>query len=278
VRAIRRLNNNVVVGLDSAGREVVIMGKGVGFGDLPRELPLHQVERTFYDIDASGQTVMRDLPAEVISFSARIIDIASNELPYPLSPNAVLLLADHISFAIQRTKKQLHVGMPLAYDVKQMYPMEYRLGAYAVERLRKEFQVGLQSDEAVGIALNLVNAKAAAEKGEDGDETAKVADMLEDVTGLVENYFHILVDRDSFNFSRYATHLQYLFQRIHRQTAIDSENLRLYGSLREEFPDISDCVEQISAHIKEKWGTDLSEEEKLYLILHVNRICAKEGM
>lgn len=278
MQAIRRLNNNVVVGLDSVGREVVIMGKGVGFGTLPREVKLHEVERTFYDIDSSGQNVMRDLPAQVVMFSAGIIDIASNELPYPLSPNAVLLLADHISFAIERTKKQLHVGMPLAYDVKQMYPMEYRLGAYAVERLRKEFQVGLQSDEAVGIALNLVNAKAVTEKKEDQDEAAKVADMLEDVTELVESYFHILVDRDSFNFSRYATHLQYLFQRIHRQTAIDSENLRLYGSLREEFPHISDCVEKISAHIKEKWGAELSEEEKLYLILHVNRICAKEGM
>lgn len=278
MQAIRRLNNNVVVGRDSTGREVIIMGKGIGFGDLPRELPLYQVERTFYDIDESGENVMRDLPAEVVIFSAKIIDIAVNELPYPLSPNAVLLLADHISFAIERTKKQLHVGMPLAYDVKQMYPQEYRIGSYAVERLRKEFGMGFRTDEAVGIALNLVNARAVPEKGEDKDETAKVADMLEDVTELVEGHFHIIVDRSSFNFSRYATHLQYLFQRIHRQTAIDSENLRLYGSLREEFPDISDCVEKISAHIKEKWGADLCEEEKLYLILHVNRICAKEGM
>ena len=52
----------------------------------------------------------------------------------------------------------------------------------------------------------------------------------------------------------------------------------MYKDLREEFPDIADCVETISAHLQEKWGSQLSEEEKLYLILHVNRIMAKEGL
>ncbi|MDE6107691.1 MAG: PRD domain-containing protein [Oscillospiraceae bacterium] len=92
---------------------------------------------------------------------------------------------------------------------------------------------------------------------------------------MIENHFHIMVDRNSFNFSRYATHLQYLFQRIQQDTTIDSENLRLYKDLREEFPEIAACVEKVADHIGKKWHCTLSEEEKLYLILHVNRIMAK---
>ena len=278
MRALRKLNNNAVVCIDSVGQEVVAMGKGLGFGKLPREVGLEEIERTFYNIDSSGQNIMRDLPAEVVILAAKVIDIAANELPYELSPNAVLLLADHIAFAIERTKKHLHVRMPLAYDVQQMYPREYKIGKYAIARIRKEFKVGLPDYEIVGVAMSLINAKVAPEVKTEQDEVARFAEMLEDVTEIVENHLHIIVDRNSFNFSRYATHLQYLFQRLHQQIAIDSENLRLYKDLREEFSDISDCVEKISVHIQERWNCSLTEEEKLYLILHVNRICAKEGL
>lgn len=274
MRAIRRLNNNAVVCRDSTGREVIAMGRGVGFGDLPRELALSEVERTFYDLDTTGQNVMSDLPTEVVMFAAKIMDIAMNELSYELSPNAVLLLADHLSFAIERVRKNIRVKMPLAYDVRELYPVEYRLGKYAVEKARKEFGVGLANDEAVGIAMNLINAKKTPSRRPDTDYCG----MLEEVTEIVENHFHVMVDRESFNFARYATHLQYLFQRVQKKTAIDTENLRMYKDLREEFPEIADCVEEIAAHIGETWHCSLSEEEKLYLILHVNRILAKEGL
>lgn len=276
MRAIRRLNNNVVVCVDSTGREVIAMGKGLGFGDIPRELTLGEVERTFYDLDEGGINVMNDLPAEVVMFAARVIDIAKNELSYELSPNAVLLLADHLNFALERVRKNIRVKMPLAYDVKQLYPLEYRIGKYAVDKARKEFQVGLANDEAVGIAMNLINAKKT--PSDRPDPEADFSQMLEEVTEIVENHFHVMVDRDSFNFTRYATHIQYLFRRVQQKTAIDSDNLRMYKDLREEFPDIAACVETIAAHLQEKWGSELSEEEKLYLILHVNRILAKEGL
>ncbi|MGN0974456.1 MAG: PRD domain-containing protein [Gemmiger sp.] len=270
MRALRKLSNNAVICTDSSGREMVAMGKGVGFGQLPRELSLADVERTFYNMDNSSYALIQELPTEVVEFSARIIDIAANELPYELSPNAVLSLADHIAFAMERAKKQLHVRMPLAYDVQQMYPTEYKIGRYTLDRVRKEFHIGLPKEEAAGIAMNLINAKAKPEQRVEQDEAEACASMLEDITEIVENHFHLIVDRESFNFSRYATHLQYLFQRVRSQQSIESDNLQMYKSLREEYPDVADCVEKISAHMAETWHCELSEEEKLYLILHVN--------
>ena len=276
--AKRKLNNNAVLCIDSAGSEMIAMGKGVGFGILPREITPAEIERTFYNISPADQNVMRDLPAEVVLFAAKIVDIADNELPYPLSSNAPLLLADHINFAMERVRKRLHVRMPLAYDVQQMYPMEYKIGLYTVDRIRKDFQIGLPKEEAVGIAMNLLSAKVEPADQSEQDEAARFDEMLEEITEIVENDFHQIIDRDSFNYSRYATHVQYLFKRIRNQKSIDSENIRMYKSLREEFPAIADCVSHISDHLKEKWGFELSEEEQLYLMLHVNRICVKEGL
>ena len=66
---------------------------------------MDHIERTFYSIDAEGQRIMQDLPADVVLFTAKIMDIVENELPYELSPNAVLIMADHIAFAIARQRK-----------------------------------------------------------------------------------------------------------------------------------------------------------------------------
>jgi beta-glucoside operon transcriptional antiterminator len=124
--------------------------------------------------------------------------------------------------------------------------------------------------------MNLINAKKT--PSDRPDPQADFSQMLEEVTEIVEDHFHVMVDRESFNFTRYATHIQYLFQRLRQKTAIDSDNLRMYKDLREEFPAIAACVEEIAEHIEKTWYCTLSEEEKLYLILHVNRILAKEGL
>ena len=279
MRGLRKINNNAVICLDSTGQEMIAMGKGIGFGTLPREIPLAQVERTFYNVDERYLGVLRDLPPDVLDFSARLLDIARNELPYTLSPNAILTLADHIAFTIERARRNIRVKMPLAYDVEQLYPAEYRIGQYAVKRIQKEFQVGLPGAEAVGIAINLLNARV------DGDSAPDAAgagctdsEMLEDITEMVENHFNLIVQRDSFNYSRYATHMQYLFGRIHTSKTIASGNSQMYDSIRAEFPDVAACAEEIAAHLQRKWGCALPEEEKLYLILHINRICIKEGL
>ena len=276
--AVRRINNNVALCHDDHGRELIAIGKGIGFGEMPKELPLSQIERTFYDVDDRYQPLLVELPMDVLEFAAHIIDIARNELAYDLNPNAVFTLADHLHFAMERARKHIQVKMPLAYDVEQMYPTEYRIGQHTVRRIRKDFRLSLPEMEATGIAMNLINNRLApqqelTELDGDGDER-----MLDDITEIIENQFHILVDRSSFNYSRFATHLQYLFRRIHAGKAINSDNLQVYTSLQEEFPHIAHCVDRIAAHIKDVWGWELTREEKLYLILHVNRICIKEGM
>ncbi len=275
--AIRSINNNTVVCKDSIGQEIIAMGKGIGFGKLPREIPLAEIERTFYEVDDRYQPLLQDIPAKVLEFTAEIVEIARNELPYELSPNLFATLADHINFALERARKKIRVKMPLAYDVKQNFPREYRIGSYTVRRILTEFHIHLPEEETVAIAMSLLNSKVT-EEAADYEESRRDEEMLEDITLIIEKTFHIMIDRDSFNYSRYATHLQYLFQRIHKKEVIDSDNLQIYNSLREEFPEINVCVERIAAHIEEKWHSTLTEEEKLYLILHINRICSKEGV
>lgn len=275
MQAIRKINNNVVVCIDSSGKELIAMGKGIGFEKTPREIRLSEIERTFYELDESHIAVMQDLPIDVINFCAKFMDIAKNELDYELSPNVTLSLADHVAFAIERCKKNIKVQMPLAYDIAQMYPKEYKLAQAAVKRLSHEYLIYVPETEAVGIAMILINAKL---QGGTYIEDKSFDSITEEITEVIEENLRIYIERNTFNYSRFATHLQYLFHRLESDTEITSDNRELSEQLTKEFPKIAQCVEQVALIIEKKWNKKLSGEEKLYLLLHINRICVKEGL
>lgn len=275
MQAIRKINNNVVVCIDSSGKELVAMGKGIGFEKTPREISLSEIERTFYELDESHIAVMQDLPVDVINFSAKFIDIAKNELDYSLSPNVTLSLADHVAFAIERCRKNIKVQMPLAYDIAQMYPKEYKLARAAVKRLSHEYLIYVPETEAVGIAMILINGKL---QGNTLIVHESFESITEEITEVIEEQLRIYIERDTFNYSRFATHLQYLFNRLDSNTEIVSDNREMSEQLAKEFPRIAQCVDRIALLIERKWKKKLSDEEKLYLLLHVNRICVKEGL
>lgn len=275
MRAIRSINNNIAVCIDSTGAECIAMGKGIGYGEMPREVELSTVSHTYYSVDERQLEGVKDIPQDVLAFAAVAVDRARGQLQYQLSPNLTFTLADHIAFAIKRAEQQIHVRMPLAYDVEQNYPDEYRLARQMVRHVRREFKVGLHDDEAIGIAMSFVNARVDGATEEELAAAQRDEDMLEDITEIVENHFGVSVDRASFAFSRYATHLHYLFARIHSGKALPAEGLNGYQGIEEQFPEGVACVEQIAAHVGESWGAELTDEEKLYLVIHVSRICIK---
>ena len=103
MQVIKKINNNFALCLDSNGAEMIAFGKGIGFPPAPYELTdLDLIQRTFYDLSPDYLRMMESLPADVVEFTAELVDLARATLPYPLTPNLLLTLADHITFAIKR--------------------------------------------------------------------------------------------------------------------------------------------------------------------------------
>lgn len=278
MRAIKRINNNVAVCEDAGGNELLAMGRGIGFGQLPRDLSLDDVERTFYDVDERYFAAINELPAPVMDFSVLAADYIREELPYQLSPNLVFILADHLSFAIQRAEKNLRVRMPLAYDVELNYPDEYRIARHLVRRARKFLEVALPDDEATAIAINILNARLDAASEAEDERRRRDDEMLEDITEIIEDEFNLTVDRGSFAFSRYATHMHYLFDRLHTGGVLDTSCVEGFRGIERQYPKEFECVERIARYIADAWGdAALSDDERLYLVIHVSRVCIKGG-
>lgn len=278
---IKKINNNVAICLDSAGRELVAMGKGIGFPKTPYELTdMSKIDRTFYDINSQYFSLLNDIPGEVIQFTAEMMDRIRGQLPYQTNSNIVITLADHIAFTIERSKKGIYIQMPSIYEMEHGFPLEVKVSRQFYSEIQKRFQIKLPRDEIQGIAMHFINARNGTEEASQtptNDLQRQFDEILEQTTQIIEREMDIHIQRKTFSYARFASHLQYLLQRMFTEQ-YNTSDLQAYVTLREEFPDAARCVDKISAYYKETWSARLTEEEKLYLLMHTNRICVKEGL
>ena len=277
---IKKINNNVAVCVDGNGRELIALGKGIGFPATPYTLTdLNKIERTFYSVDEYYYPLLNSIPDEVISFAAREVAVAQASLPYETHDSLILALADHLAFAMERTKKGVFIPMPALYELEYNYPLEVQIGRRIVSDMERTFGIRLAKSEIQGVAMHFINARntppdsAAQPKA---DLESRYEEILERFTQIIEAELDITVRRDTFSYARFATHVLYLLRRVMEQQHIDSANIEMYLTIRDEYQAVSACVDQIEAYLKDTWQTELTEEEKLYLIMHVNRVCANE--
>lgn len=274
----KKINNNVAICTDGNQRELIAFGKGIGFPETPYELKdLGKIERTFYDVDEQYISLLNDIPYEIIQFTAQMILEVQDRLSYDTNANLSLTLADHIAFAIERAQKGIYVRMPSIYELEISYPVEVEIAKEFVTAIKNIFHVNLPKNEIQGIAMHLINARGDSFSNDKKSYYEEhYEEILQQTTYMIEQKFGIRVQKDTFNYARFATHIQYLLKRVYEQDYIESSNAQLYVKLCEEFKEISDCVDQISEYYKRTWSLELSQEEKLYLIMHVNRVCSKE--
>lgn len=275
MRLIRKLNNNAAVALDAMGREVVVLGRGVGFAPVPSELTdLSAITRTFYDVNPKYISTVSELPQDVILASADIVERAEIKLGVELNPNLPFSLADHISFAILRDSKGVQMAMPLAYDVKHLYPKEAELGVIALEIIRMRTGTRLPDSEAISIALHIVNAEM---EGSDLGSMMVAMEIIEKINGIVESQLGIHMDRESYNYSRFAMHLQFLIQRLNAGHPVEDNSGEMLRDMMHEYPKIYACAIAVSSYLEREHHWRCSKDEILYLMLHINRVSARDN-
>ena len=273
---VKNINNNVALCLDSKGQEVVVFGKGVGFLKPPSEVPLSKIQRTFYDLNRNFLPLLDDIPLDVIDFTSRQVAQIRGKLPYETNANLIMTLADHLAFAMTRAKKGIYTPMPSIYEMEQNYPVEVEIGRQIVKAMEQAFHVKLPKGEVQGVAMHFINASLGSPSSGQLTAEEEYETILERMTQIVEHALQVTIRRDTFNYARFATHVQYLLKRVQADSPIDSDNLQVYASIRDEYKDVSACVDQIHEYLQRNWSIDLSEEEKLYLIMHINRVISQE--
>ncbi|MDD4850743.1 MAG: PRD domain-containing protein [Gemmiger sp.] len=273
---LKKFNNNVALAQDGHGREMIVLGKGVGFPAMPYTLTdLSKVERTFYDVNTKSMDALRELPSELLLAAADIAEQARDELDCPLNPNLPFTLADHLAFAVERIREGTAQFAPLAYDVEHLYPREYGIARCALRTLQEMVGVALPESEAVSITLHLLNSET--EVG-DMHSTLMTAQITAAITDIVEDFFECPLPRASFSYSRFAMHLRYLVQRMTAPggAPVPEGGTGLYREARREYPQEDACAARVVSYLQDTWGWACSQDEKLYLLMHIHRVITSQ--
>lgn len=276
-RIARVINNNVISVLEG-DREVILTGRGLGFGQhAGGTYDPSRVERRFVMDDersAAGFTaVIAELPYEMLVLSNRIADHLSRTLDLTLTSAIQLALADHIQFAIERLAKGQRLENALLWELKSTYRREFTAALEVLDMVREATGVVLPVDEAGFVTMHLVNAELT------GNLSASIgtASAVSEILALVRAHLGLPLASDSVDYARFLTHVKFALQRIEEGHMLTSSDSMLYEMVRTQDPVSYECARAIAGLVRERYEVELPDEEMLYLMVHVNRLRHRDG-
>ena len=271
------INNNIVSAYDEMGREVVVMGRGLGFGAKPGMTVDPSRTEKIFRIESSGvvqkfKELIADMPQEHAEISNDIIAYAESTFKQELNQSIYVTLTDHINFAIERYRKGIVFENALLWEIKRFYAQEYELGQYAVRLIGEKLKIFLPEDEAGFIALHFVNA----EYGTNIQDAVRFPNLVRDILDIVISELKISLDEKSLHYERFVTHIKFLLQRIYRKELLPNEEEELAQMMQKKYPQEYACSRKIAAYIEETANCRLSGEEVMYMAIHIRRVTMAE--
>lgn len=267
------INNNIISAYEKSGAEVIVMGLGIGFKKKQGEVvPADQISKIFRiksrTLAEQFKELLANMPLERVRISDEIISHAKDHLKLKLNQSIYVTLTDHINFAIERVSQGIEPQNALLWEIKRFYPQEFQLGIYALELIQDRLDILLPEDEAGFIALHFVNA----EYGTDIRDAVKFPDQMQAIVDIVERELGILLDESSLHYERFMTHIKFLIQRIYRKELLSSEDRELSLMMQRKYPREYQCSVKVAEYIMQATGCRLSEEEIMYLSVHIRRV------
>lgn len=273
VKIEKILNNNAVISTKNE-EEIIIIGRGLAFNKrVGDDINKQQIDKIFTleneDIMKNFKTLIADMPIEYMEISEKIIAYAKMKLGKKLNDSIYIHLTDHIHFAIQRFKNNLPIKNGLLWETRQIYKEEYEIGLEALNMICEQFGVILPEDEAGFLALHIVNA----ELDEEMPVIKDMTQVMQEILTIVKYHFKFEFNENSLTFYRFITHLKFFAQRLvkgnHYKSSVDDD---LYEVIKHKYPNAYKCTEKIKKFIESNYTYKLTEEEMLYLTIHIERI------
>ena len=268
------LNNNAVLSTDSDGKEVVVLGKGIAFKKSPKDAIDNELVTGIYELKGTKNELVQlasEIPYEYFELSQRLASEARKTLNSNLDERLELRLADHIYFAVDKLGKGIRTPNIMLGELMQYYPKEYEIGKKYIREINEKFGCDMDENEAGFIAFHLASSQ-----GTNGTLDANaLMNEIKKVIGAVEKYFNKQIDRDSQNYSRFIVHLKFFLTKVlsgDRREEVSLENDSLYQMLCEKYADILDCLKRINAILLLDYDYELTDSDKMYLIIHIARV------
>ena len=274
LKILKTINNNVISCRDEDGRELVVMGRGLGFHAKPGDTPdPERIEKVFRmdspEESRKIQELLARLSPEILELTGRIVNYASQVLGRPLNQSVYLSLTDHIQFAIERCRGGMILPNPLSTEIRVFYPEEYAIGSHARDLILSEQHADLPEDEAAGIALHIVGA----EYDSPMSVTMHAARVLNPIAAILESWPDLQLRRDSLGYSELLVHLKFMAIQAFTRGEPRWSDPELDRVIEQAAPEAYSCAGAICRYLCEQSGSSVSIAEQAILALHIRRAC-----
>lgn len=267
-------NNNVVLVKDTtSNKQLILTGCGIGFqkkvGQLADET---KIEKKFIAEDESFKNNISKLALEVdenvFKASSAIVEYTESKLKTDLYDYIYVALTDHISFALKRYKENIEIKNELLYEIRRIHKAEFEIGLWALEYINKEFDVNLPEDEAAFIAMHIVNANY----NENTSESFLMTKIVKEILNIIRYFYSIEFNQNEMNYERFLTHLKFFAKRLIKNESKRNSKNELLEIIKEKYNESYECANKIKIFIEEHYEYVVSEDEMLYLTIHINRV------
>ncbi len=267
-------NNNIVLVMDKESKkELVLTGCGIGFQKkIGQDVDKSKIEKKFITEDEIFTNKILKLAKEVdeniFNISSKIIEYAQNYLNTELDEYIYASLTDHISFAFKRYEEKVEIKNDLLYEIRRIHKKEFEIGKWAIDYIEKKYNVKFPIDEAGFIAMHIVNANYK----ESTSESFLMTKIVKDILNIIRYYYSIEFEENDFNYDRLITHLKFFASRLIKKETLKNKDNELINIIKVQYNDAYNCACKIKEFIENNHEYIVSEDEILYLTLHINRV------
>ena len=272
MKIIKVFNNNIIAALSDLGQELILTGSGLGFqkktGDLVEEQRIEKVYEVMEEGKERFYRLLKDTPVELINATERIRQRAKDELCISMTLNALVGMIDHITYAVERKKNGIEIPNLMLHEIKSLYQEEFVLGMEGLDEIEKATGVRLSEHEAGYITMHIVNASL----GENKESITRIFQFTNGVVNIIEEVFDLDFSEDEIAAARLNSHLKFLAKRILlNQPTTEDQVEEFYDLFMRKNKRFKTVIKKISAFMTENFSHELTQQEAVYLMVHINK-------
>ena len=237
-RILNPMNHNVSLVRNDKGEEVIVIGKGITFGKKKGDLIAeHQVEKIFRmkteESRENFMALLKDVPLDFITVTYEIIDKLSKKYHYPIQEYLYVTLTDHIYCSYQALAQ----------------------GRYKDSNL-PDISTNAEGENEVELVESIDKRK----------------EILRNVEEVLTDYAIQRTKENNHFYDRFMIHLNYFLDYLDRSRDDNQSLLDMEDHIKQSYPKAFEIGSKIYDVITQHTGLDLYKSERVYLVLHIQRL------
>ena len=274
-KVVKILNNNVLIAKDPHLKEVVLIGKGIGFKrQVESAIKQSEIEKLFVLRDQSEQEQFKKLlphvEEELLKVIISSIELIRERTESFLNERIHVALTDHLVFTVNRLMRGIAISNPFLLETKAIYPYEYEIANEVVQLINDRTHLELPDEEIGFIALHIHSAMV----NRNVHEVSAHSQMIGRLIHLIEKQLKVTIDRESIDYMRLVRHLRFTEERVVRGERVE-EPEKIATLLKEEYPICYNLSWKLMKIMQQTLKKPVFDAEAVYLTMHLQRIQTK---